>query len=52
MLLEQVWSFHFDPGTNVIDTQVSRLRQKIDRDFPVKLLKTIRGKGYKLSASE
>lgn len=49
MLLEQVWDFHFDPQTNVIDVQISRLRAKIDKDFATPLLHTIRGAGYKLS---
>ena len=48
MLLEHVWGYHFDPQTNVIDVHVSRLRQKIDRDFDVPLLSTIRGAGYRL----
>lgn len=51
MLLEQVWDFYFDPQTNVIDVQISRLRSKIDKDFDVALLHTIRGVGYKLSES-
>lgn len=51
MLLEQVWDFHFDPQTNVIDTQVSRLRGKMDKGFDKALLQTIRGRGYRLSAS-
>lgn len=46
MLLEHVWGYHFDPQTNVIDVHVSRLRQKIDRDFDVPLLATVRGAGY------
>lgn len=49
MLLEQVWDFYFDPQTNVIDVQISRLRGKIDRDFDLPLLHTVRGVGYKLS---
>jgi two-component system OmpR family response regulator len=49
MLLEHVWDFHFDPQTNVIDVQVSRLRAKIDKGFDTPLLHTIRGVGYKLS---
>jgi two-component system, OmpR family, response regulator len=49
MLLENVWDFHFEPQTNVIDVQISRLRSKIDRDFSPSLLHTIRGSGYKLS---
>jgi len=52
MLLEQVWNLHFDPATNVIDTQISRLRSKIDREFDQPLLHTVRGRGYRLSESE
>lgn len=48
MLLEQVWDYHFDPQTNVIDVHVSRLRAKIDRDFDEPLLHTVRGAGYRL----
>lgn len=48
MLLENVWEYHFDPQTNVIDVHVSRLRSKIDKDFDKPLLKTIRGVGYTL----
>lgn len=48
MLLEQVWDLHFDPQTNVIDSQISRLRAKIDRGFDRPLLHTIRGIGYRL----
>jgi two-component system OmpR family response regulator len=51
MLLERVWDFHFDPQTNVIDVQISRLRSKIDKGFKVPLLHTVRGAGYKLSES-
>ncbi|GAB6041329.1 winged helix-turn-helix domain-containing protein [Endothiovibrio diazotrophicus] len=51
MLLEQVWDLHFDPQTNVIDTQISRLRSKIDRGFDRPLLHTLRGVGYKLDES-
>jgi len=46
MLLEQVWDYHFDPQTNVIDVHISRLRSKIDRDFETPLLHTVRGAGY------
>ena len=46
MLLENVWDYHFDPQTNVIDVHVSRLRGKIDRDFHQPLLHTVRGTGY------
>ena len=51
MLLENVWEYHFDPQTNVIDVHVSRLRQKIDKEFDTPLLTTIRGEGYMLSDS-
>jgi len=50
MLLEQVWGYHFDPQTNVIDVHVSRLRQKIDKGFEHPLLATVRGAGYCLGA--
>ena len=46
MLLEEVWDYHFDPQTNVIDVHVSRLRSKIDKDFDKQLLHTVRGSGY------
>ena len=49
MLLENVWDYHFDPQTNVIDSHVSKLRRKIDADFAVPLLHTVRGAGYKLA---
>lgn len=52
MLLENVWDYHFDPQTNVIDVHVSRLRRKIDKEFGQPLLHTIRGAGYTLRASE
>ncbi len=48
MLLEKVWDYHFDPQTNIIDQHVSRLRQKIDREFAPPLLQTVRGVGYAL----
>jgi two-component system OmpR family response regulator len=48
MLLEQVWDLSFDPQTNVVDSQISRLRAKIDRDFDRPLLHTLRGVGYRL----
>jgi two-component system, OmpR family, response regulator len=52
MLLEHVWDYHFDPQTNVIDVHVSRLRQKIDKNFDTPLLHTVRGAGYCLRAPE
>ena len=48
MILEHVWDYHFDPQTNVVDVLVSRLRSKIDKDFDVKLIHTLRGVGYVL----
>ncbi|MCB2102243.1 MAG: response regulator transcription factor [Rhodobacterales bacterium] len=48
MLLENVWDYHFDPQTNVIDVQISKLRQKIDAPFGRPLLHTLRGVGYRL----
>lgn len=50
MILERVWEYHFNPQTNVIDVHISRLRQKIDRDFDQPLLHTIRGAGYVIRA--
>lgn len=50
MLLENVWDYHFDPQTNVIDVHISNLRQKIDSGFATPLLHTVRGAGYRLSA--
>ena len=50
MLLEAVWDYYFDPQTNVIDVQISRLRRKIDRDFSPPLLRTLRGIGYMIAA--
>ena len=46
MLLENVWDYHFDPQTNVIDVHISRLRSKIDKTFDKPLLHTVRGAGY------
>ena len=50
MLLENVWDYHFDPQTNVIDVHISRLRSKIEKDFDEPLLHTVRGAGYMLKA--
>ena len=49
MLLEKVWDYNFDPGTNLVDVYIMRLREKIDANFEPKLLRTIRGTGYVLS---
>jgi two-component system OmpR family response regulator len=51
MILSHVWGYNFHPGTNVVDVLVSRLREKIDRDFEPKLLHTVRGVGYVLKSS-
>jgi two-component system OmpR family response regulator len=48
MLLEDVWNFHFDPRTSVVESHISRLRAKIDRGHAVELVQTIRGAGYRL----
>jgi two-component system, OmpR family, response regulator len=48
MIMEHVWDYDFDPQTNVVDVLVSRLRNKIDRDFEQKVIHTIRGVGYVL----
>jgi two-component system OmpR family response regulator len=50
LILEHVWDYSFDPQTNVVDVVVSRLRNKVDRDFEPKLIHTIRGVGYVLKA--
>ncbi len=50
MLLENVWDYHFDPQTNVIDVHISRLRSKIDKDFETAMLHTVRGAGYMIRA--
>jgi len=47
-ILEQVWDYDFDPGTNLVDVYISRLREKIDAGFELKLLLTVRGTGYVL----
>ena len=51
MLLENVWEYHFDPQTNLIDVHISRLRQKVDKDFDQALIQTVRGAGYTLRAA-
>ena len=51
MILEKVWDYNFDPGTNLVDVYVRRLREKIDTNFNPKLLHTVRGSGYLLKES-
>jgi two-component system OmpR family response regulator len=48
MILSHVWEYNFDPQTNVVDVLVSRLRERVDRPFEIKLLHTVRGVGYVL----
>ncbi len=50
MIMEHVWDYNFDPQTNVVEVRISRLRDKIDREFPSKLIHTVRGVGYVLKA--
>jgi len=50
MLLENVWDFHFDPKTSVVETHISRLRAKIDKPFVAELIVTVRGAGYMIRA--
>ncbi len=52
MLLENVWDYHFDPQTNVVDVHISKLRQKIESDSERPLLRTVRNAGYMLTADE
>lgn len=51
MILEHIWDYHFDPQTNVVDVLVSRLRSKVEKDFPEKIIHTIRGVGYVLKTT-
>jgi two-component system OmpR family response regulator len=52
MLLEHVWEFHFDPQTTLVETHMSRLRAKVDKEFESPLIQTIRGAGYSLRATD
>jgi two-component system copper resistance phosphate regulon response regulator CusR len=52
LIAEQVWDMNFDPGTNVVDVHVRRLRSKVDDPFTPKLIRTVRGMGYVLEASD
>lgn len=47
-ITERVWDYHFDPGTNLVDVYIQRLRKKVDGDFSEKLIETIRGVGYRI----
>jgi len=50
MMLENVWSFHFDPRTNIVESHMSRIRAKVDRGFGRELIQTVRGAGYRIDA--
>jgi two-component system OmpR family response regulator len=50
MLLENVWDYHFDPQTNIVDVHISNLRQKIESPGETPLVKTVRGAGYMMTA--
>jgi len=52
MIMEQIWDLHFDPQTNVVDVLVCRLRNKIDKNFPEKLIQTMRGIGYAINTTD
>ena len=51
MIMEHVWDYHFDPMTNVVEARISRLRDKIDKGFSIKMIHTVRGAGYVLKES-
>ena len=51
MILSHVWDYSFDPQTNVVDVLVFRLREKVDKGFPTKLIHTVRGSGYVLKVA-
>jgi len=46
MIMEHVWDYYFDPQTNVVESRIYKLREKMDKDFPVKMIHTVRGVGY------
>ena len=50
MMLEKIWNYHFDPGSNVVDVHIGRLRRKLEDGFASPILHTVRGAGYRLSA--
>ena len=51
MMLEKIWNYHFDPGSNVVDVHIGRLRRKLEDGFATPILHTVRGAGYRLSAA-
>ena len=52
MIMERVWNYDFDPGTNVVEARISKLREKIDRDSDQPLIHTVRGVGYVLKVPD
>jgi two-component system copper resistance phosphate regulon response regulator CusR len=48
LITEYAWDYHFDPGTNIVDVVINRLRKKVDQEYGVKLIHTVRGVGYVL----
>jgi DNA-binding response OmpR family regulator len=50
LITEYAWGYHFDPGTNVVDVVINRLRKKVDQGYRLKLIHTVRGVGYVLKA--
>jgi len=51
-IIENIWGYNFDPNTNVVDVHIKFLREKIDKEFPKKLIHTVRGAGYVLKAED
>jgi DNA-binding response OmpR family regulator len=51
LIIEHVWDIHFDSVSNVVEVHINSLRNKIDREFPVQLIHTVRGVGYMLAAT-
>ena len=52
MIMERVWDYHFDPGTNVVEARISKLREKVDKGFDTSLIHTVRGLGYVLKKAD
>ncbi len=52
MIMERVWDYHFDPGTNVVEARISKLREKVDKGFDTPLIHTVRGLGYVLKQQD
>ena len=52
LITEYAWDYHFDPGTNIVDVVINRLRKKVDTGFALKLIHTVRGVGYVVKPGE